>query len=103
MSGSFGVFKGVPVHVRIHFASEIAPYIEEKVWHASQQICRQGDGSVIFEADVAVNEELKLWIMSWGSRAHVLEPETLTRDMRSEILKMSETYNLRPVSRRKTS
>ena len=50
---SFGVYQGDPVHVRIWFSPEVAGYVKEKIWHESQVIEPQADGSIIFEAEVA--------------------------------------------------
>lgn len=48
MRTSFGVFHGEPAKVRIWFAPEAAGYIKEKIWHESQIISDQKDGSIIF-------------------------------------------------------
>ena len=77
MRPSFGVFQGEPIKVKIWFHPDVAGYIKEKIWHESQEIGDQGDGSIIFEAEVAGTEEIKFWIMNWGSKAEVLEPESL--------------------------
>ena len=53
---SFGVFRGEPIQVKIRFAADIAGYISEKIWHESQIIETQSDGSIIFEAEVAGTE-----------------------------------------------
>ena len=50
----------------------------------------QNDGSVIFEAEVAGTEEIKFWVMSWGSKALVLEPESLREELRAEAKAMAE-------------
>ena len=44
----------------------------------------QKDGSIVFEAEVAGTEEIKYWVMSWGSKAQVLEPESLREEIRAE-------------------
>ncbi len=93
MGGSFGVFEGTPEKVRINFDIEVAGYIEEKVWHDSQKICRQDDGSIILEADMAITKDLKAWILSWGTRAEVLEPESLVEELRKDTRLMFEKYN----------
>ena len=93
MRSSFGVFVGEPTKVKVRFSAEIAGYIKEKIWHESQQLLEQRDGSVIFEAEVAGTKEIKLWIMSWGSQALVLEPESLQEKIRSESAKMVEKYS----------
>ena len=93
MQRSFGVFLGVPVKVKIRFDKEIAGYIREKVWHGSQQIHEQKDGSVVFEAEVSGTDEVKFWVMSWGSRALVLEPDSLREEIRSECALTLDHYD----------
>ncbi len=93
MRSSFGIFVGEPETVKIWFSPDTAGYIKEKIWHDSQQILEQDDGSIIFEAEVAITEEIKLWIMGWGSQALVIEPESLREEIRSESVKMLERYS----------
>jgi predicted DNA-binding transcriptional regulator YafY len=63
-----------------------------RIWHESQQIHRQKDGSIIFEATVAFTEEIKFWIKGWGAQALVIEPDSLREEIRSESVKMLERY-----------
>ena len=95
MRSSFGVFHGAPVRVRIWFAAEIADYIGEKVWHNSQRLEPQNDGSVIFEAEVAGTEEIKYWVLKWGAKARVLEPDSLVEETREEVGAMLDIYKSR--------
>jgi len=81
---SFGVFQGAPTKVKVWFSPDVAGYIKEKVWQEKQEIHPQNDGSIIFEAEVAGTDEIKFWIMSWGSHALVLEPESLRQEIRAE-------------------
>jgi predicted DNA-binding transcriptional regulator YafY len=80
------------VKVRIRFSSEVAGYIKEKIWHDTQKIISQKDGSVIFEAEVAGTDEIKFWVMSWGSNALVVEPQALRDEIRAEVETMLEEY-----------
>jgi len=89
---SFGVFQGQPARVKVWFAPDVAGYIKEKIWHESQQLQEQDDGSVIFEAEVAGTDEIRFWVMSWGSHALVLEPESLRQEIRAETESMLEKY-----------
>mgnify|MGYP006292301189 CR=1 FL=1 len=89
---SLGVFQGEPVRVRIRFAPEAAGYIREKVWHESQAITPEEDGSVVFEAEVAGLEEVRFWVLGWGSLAEVLEPEALREAVRAEARALVERY-----------
>jgi predicted DNA-binding transcriptional regulator YafY len=92
MQTSFGVFHGEPQNVRIRFAAEVAGYISEKVWHKTQKIKPQKDGSLIFEARVAGTDEIKFWLMTWGSKAEVLAPKGLREEMRIEAEVMLQKY-----------
>jgi predicted DNA-binding transcriptional regulator YafY len=92
MKSSFGVFQGDPIRVRVWFAADIADYIREKIWHKSQTIKDQKDGTVIFEAEVAGTEEIKFWILKWGAKAIVLAPESLRDEIRYETEAMLENY-----------
>ncbi len=47
---SFGAFLGEPVQVVVHFSPKVAGYIDEKIWHESQVVEEQKDGSLIFKA-----------------------------------------------------
>jgi predicted DNA-binding transcriptional regulator YafY len=92
MKASFGVFQGQPVHVKLHFTPDAAGYVKEKVWHDSQQISGQRDGSVVLEMDVAGTKEIKHWILGWGSQVQVLKPDSLREEIRSEAAEILGVY-----------
>jgi predicted DNA-binding transcriptional regulator YafY len=81
---SFGIYQGPATKVKIRFSPEVAGYIKESIWHESQRIIDEKDGSIIFEAEVAGTDEIRFWLMSWGSKAEVLEPLSLRDKIRTE-------------------
>ncbi len=93
MQASFGVFQGKITLVRIWFDADIAGYIREKTWHDSQIIQEKDDGSIILEVEVAGTDEIKFWIMQWGAKAIVLEPESLKNEIMTEAEAMLAQYN----------
>lgn len=95
LEASFGVFRGAPVNVRVVFAAPVAGYIRERIWHPSQRLSDQDDGSVVFEAQVAGTEEIKHWILRWGKHARVLAPAGLQAAVREEVQALWRIY--RPV------
>jgi predicted DNA-binding transcriptional regulator YafY len=95
LGASFGVYQGEPTQVKIRFSSEVAGYIREKIWHESQKLEPQEDGSLIFEAVVAGTDEIKYWILGWGSHAHVLEPESLKEEIVTETMATLNLYQKR--------
>ena len=96
MQSSFGVFQGEPENIKIWFSSDVAGYIRERIWHQSQQIHPQDDGSIIFEAEVAGTDEIKYWIMNWGSKAVALSPETLREEIQEEAALLMKNYRNEP-------
>jgi predicted DNA-binding transcriptional regulator YafY len=89
---SFGVYQGEPVYIKVWFHPDVAGYIKEKIWHESQLIINQDDGSIVFEAEVAGTDEIRFWIMTWGSKAEVLEPPSLREEICVEAEKMARRY-----------
>lgn len=89
---SFGIFQGEPTRVKIRFSQEVAGYIKEKIWHESQKLEPQEDGSLLFEAVVAGTQEIMYWVLGWGSNAQVLEPESLKEEIRAETLATLNMY-----------
>ena len=77
MASSFGVYRGEPVKVRIRFSPQVAGYVSEKIWHPSQTLTPEQGGGIVFTAEVAGIDEIKRWIMGWGTAAQVLEPPAL--------------------------
>jgi predicted DNA-binding transcriptional regulator YafY len=94
MASSFGVFQGEPVKVRIRFSPEAAGYVSEKMWHPSQTLAPEPDGSTVFTAEVAGIDEIKRWIMGWGSAAQVLEPAALRTAIAKDARDMLKFYEL---------
>jgi predicted DNA-binding transcriptional regulator YafY len=92
LHASFGVFQGEPVKVRIRFSAKAAGYVKEKRWHPSQTLSSETNGDLIFTAEVAGIEEIKRWVMTWGSAAQVVEPESLCREIAKEARGMLELY-----------
>ena len=92
LRSSFGAFLGEPIEVVIHFSAKIAGYILEKIWHESQIVEKQKDGSLIFRAQVAGIKEIKAWILGWGSDAVVLEPVSLLQEIQKDAKSILKQY-----------
>jgi predicted DNA-binding transcriptional regulator YafY len=83
LGASFGVIAEPAVRVRIRFDRRWATYVSEHTWHASQQLGPGPEGGVELAMQVGGTAELRAWILSFGSGAEVLEPESL----RSEVVR----------------
>lgn len=92
-ASQFGIFWGDgEVEVEIHFASSAAAYIRERVWHPSQRMENNPDGSLVLTLTVNHLLELKRWILSWGEQAQVLRPQSLVEELRDTAQRMVRQY-----------
>jgi proteasome accessory factor B len=69
------------VDVVLRFAPSVATRVGETIWHPTQRLERQDDGSIVWRATVAGTIEIRLWILSWGDEVEVLAPEALRDDV----------------------
>ncbi len=83
---NFGIFNSSErFKVRMLFNRDIAEFIKQKVWHPSQKIIQHSDKSIELILEVNNFIEIKNWILSWGSKVKVLEPEELVEEIRREL------------------
>ena len=93
LSSSWGiVVKGDVKTIRLRFAPQIARIMEETVWHPSQVLEKQGDGSVIMTIRVTDTVDLYSWILSWGDRVEVLEPVEIREKIVKTARAMLDVY-----------
>lgn len=86
LRGSFGHFAGEEEReVAIRILPELAPYIRERPWHPTQRVETQPDGGLIVRYRLTSLEDIRRWILSWGSRAEALEPPELRQAVRLEL------------------
>ncbi len=84
-ASSFGVIAEPATRVRIVFESSWATYVEEHTWHPSQKLEALPDGRLELSMEVGGIAELRIWVLSFGAGAEVLEPEALRGDVRREL------------------
>jgi len=89
---NFGLLRGEPVRVKILFSAHQAPWIAERLWHPSQKMQYQLDGSLLMNLEVADTLELKRWILGLGKEAEVVEPKELREAIRQEAEGLLERY-----------
>lgn len=91
-ASAFGVVADPAVAVRIRFAPCWALYVEEHSWHPSQRVEHEADGSIVLHMEVGAGDELRGWVLSFGSGAELLEPEALRGELRAELAATLERY-----------
>ena len=83
--GAFGIAGGKPVAVELCFDAEMAGYIRERVWHESQSMEDQPDGSVVLRMSVAPGWELRSWIKGFLPHVRVLSPAPLREQIAEDL------------------
>jgi predicted DNA-binding transcriptional regulator YafY len=91
-ASAFGVVADEPTKVRIRFERRFGLYVKEHTWHPSQQIRELRGGAVELSMEVGAGDELRNWILSFGSGAEVLEPPELRAEVVMELEKARSRY-----------
>ena len=94
LEGSWGIKKGKRANVKLKFSPEIADFISEIKWHPSQKLKFNEDGSLYANYEVMGLDEIKRWILGFGSDVEVIEPQELREDMVEAVSKMSRIYEV---------
>jgi proteasome accessory factor B len=93
LASALGIYRGDrDLTVKIQFAPAVARFVMEKRWHHSQKLTRQRDGSLIAEFRLSCTQEIKSWVLGFGRKAVVLQPESLQREIVAELDAMNIAY-----------
>lgn len=83
---------GEPQDVAIWFHSKVAALIRERSWHHSQRIENHDDGSLTLRLAVSGMNDIKRWVLGYGSAAKVLSPPQLVTLMQEEVIDLHQLY-----------
>jgi predicted DNA-binding transcriptional regulator YafY len=86
---AWGVWYGAELkRVVLRFDPSVAARVSETIWHPSQKLQPQPDGSLLWSVEVAETLELVSWIRGWGHEVEVIEPAAL-RDEIAQSLRLA--------------
>src|SRR6056297_248073 len=93
LDNAWGVEQGKDeMEVEIRFSGRAARFVPEYHWSDQQEIEEIGQNQIIFKVKTGSREEIKKWVLGYGSEAEVLKPAELRKEMQLEIEKMLENY-----------
>jgi proteasome accessory factor B len=78
--------------VRLQFSSLVARNVADVVWHRTQKVHWNDDGSLNFEVTVSGLSEISWWILGYGDQVQVLAPPKLRDMIAARIAKMAAMY-----------
>jgi len=92
-----GVTKNIGMHaekVRFWVDKQNAPYVHTKPFHKSQQLIEaHEDGSMVFEVEVVINQELQREFFGFADTIKILSPQSLVDFMRWKFRLAKERYD----------
>ncbi len=91
IGNAFKIYKGNTRNITLLFDSYEANWIKERIWHSSQETKELPGGKLLFRIK-ANPEEIKRWIIGYGSSVEVIEPESLRKEIKGEVSKLSKIY-----------
>ncbi|AEJ20059.1 CRISPR-associated helicase/endonuclease Cas3 [Gracilinema caldarium] len=92
-----------PQRILLRFTPRVAYRVKESLWHPTQIITEQDNGSLLWEAEIAEPQEMLPWIRGWGADCEVLEPKYLRETLEREVRKLAKLYGIGNISGPKSS
>ena len=74
---AFGIMGGTTQEVELRFSRNVAPYIQERIWHQTQSVEAVENGQLVLRMKVSITPEITSWIMGFGPDVLVLNPPSL--------------------------
>ncbi len=93
LASAWGIMYGdEATEVALHFVPGAARRVHETRWHPSQELSDLQDGGCLLKVWVAHPEEMRYWVLGWGSQVEVLAPAALREEVAAEAARMAEVY-----------
>lgn len=89
---AFGIVDEEAMRVKVKFSPAIAHTVRDRLWHPSQAVVEESDGSVLLSFVAGGRMEIISWILSYGRYAEVLEPPGLRDEVRQIVQDMAAAY-----------
>lgn len=90
--GNMNLPYGESINLVMRFYGRAGDHLYETPVNSTQVIERDESGGVTFSATVEHTEELKWWILGFGSGVEVLSPESLRGEIAAEIERSHNNY-----------
>jgi predicted DNA-binding transcriptional regulator YafY len=93
-TGAFGYRKNDgTIHIKAIFEKDATIHLEETPLSADQLLTERPDGNVLVEATVADTGQLRWWLLGFGGRVEVLEPQGLRVELKGHAIRMMGRYD----------
>jgi predicted DNA-binding transcriptional regulator YafY len=91
---AWAVYRGERSYdVEILFSKETTGTVTEVVWHHTQKVHKNKEGTVTLTFQVDGLNEIVRWVLGWGSRATVIQPPELRDLIVAQLNEAIRTYH----------
>lgn len=88
---TFGMFTGEETSVRLRFETELVGPVLDRLGR-EVMLVPDGEDHFTVRTDVIVSPQFFAWVLGFGSRARVLEPESVVDELRAYLHQVSALY-----------
>jgi predicted DNA-binding transcriptional regulator YafY len=92
LKSAFGIVEEAALPVRVRFDATVAHMVRDRLWHPSQLLVVEKDGSVVLSFEAGGRMEIIAWVLSYGRHAELLEPAELREEMRRIAAELAGVY-----------
>lgn len=92
LESAFGLVAENPMQVEVRFQAEVAHAIRDRVWHPTQEIVTEPDGSLFLRFTAGGKREILSWLLSYGDRVELLAPKELRQEMHEILQAAKQQY-----------
>ncbi len=89
---NFGVIKGKAFAAQIEFSGWAANFVSERAWSPDQEMTWKGKDRLTLKFSASSEPELISWVLSFGSAARLIKPESLKAKIKDEAKKTLDNY-----------
>lgn len=89
---TFRVMGGEIQEYEVLFDADVKHVAQETIWHATQELIDQEDGSVLLRFKTGGMQEIKSWILGFGARVEVLKPVELREAIIADLQRAQDRY-----------
>ena len=76
----------------LQFDEQKGRYVEEYDWARADRLEKLEDGNVLFYKDTALTDEVKQYVLGFGSHVRVLEPRHFAEEIHNEAVRIAGLY-----------
>lgn len=84
--------EGKTYNVKLRFLPKVAENVAEVLWHSTQKVSRNSDGSATVEFRLDGLGEISWWILGYGDQVQVLAPKILKNKILQVARNMVKLY-----------